>query len=76
MSASSWPRAAELVPLHRSQLAQLEAAGAFPRRIRLGPSRVGWSLREVMDWIEQKKLDRQAYTDTEVRPSGRAGEKD
>jgi prophage regulatory protein len=48
-----------LVPFNPSHLARLEAVGLFPKRIRLGPARVGWSLREVTEWIKTKKLERQ-----------------
>lgn len=33
---------------------RLEAAGLFPRRIRLGQCRVGWLEQEVDDWIATK----------------------
>ena len=47
-----------MVPFHPAQLARLEAAGHFPKRLKLGKSRVGWSLYEVLLWIERKKLER------------------
>lgn len=37
-----------IVPMHPSHLARLEAVGEFPRRIKLGRSRVGWSLYETL----------------------------
>jgi prophage regulatory protein len=49
-----------LVPLHPTQIARLEAAGLFPRRIRIGQARVAWSLLEVLDWIEQRRVERDA----------------
>ena len=36
------------------QIGRLEAAGKFPKRIRLGPHRVGWSFREILDWMQSK----------------------
>lgn len=33
---------------------RLEAADAFPRRIRLGPARVAWSSAEVTAWMQAK----------------------
>lgn len=30
---------------------RLEDAGKFPKRIQLGPGRVGWIEAEVEDWI-------------------------
>jgi predicted DNA-binding transcriptional regulator AlpA len=47
-----------LVPLHPSQLARLEAIGEFPLRIRLGRARIAWSLREVVEWMEARKAER------------------
>ena len=39
---------------------RLEKAGKFPRRIRLGPNRVGWSLHELQQWLDEKKAERGA----------------
>jgi predicted DNA-binding transcriptional regulator AlpA len=36
----------------------LERDGWFPKRIRLGANRVGWSHNEIMAWIAVKKADR------------------
>ncbi len=33
---------------------RLEAVGAFPKRIRLGPARVAWSSNEVTAWMQAK----------------------
>ena len=44
-----------LVPYSRTHIYRLEAKGSFPERIRLGSNRVGWSLAEVLDWIEKRK---------------------
>ena len=41
-------------PLH---VAKLEKAGAFPKRVDLGPNRVGWVEDEVLDWLKLQ-LDR------------------
>lgn len=49
-----------LVPLHPTQIARLEAAGMFPRRIRIGQARVAWSLLEVLGWIEERRAERDA----------------
>lgn len=35
-------------------IGRLESAGKFPKRIRLGPNRVAWSLREILDWMQSK----------------------
>lgn len=40
-----------LVPYSRNHLRRLEAAGQFPRRIRLGANRVAWLREEVEQWL-------------------------
>lgn len=42
----------ELVPYSLSHIARLEQAGKFPRRLKLGPNRVGWLSSEIENWIE------------------------
>lgn len=48
----------ELVPYSDMHIWRMERAGRFPRRIQLGANRVGWSLVEIMEWIEAKKAER------------------
>ena len=50
-----------MVPYSSMHIWRLERAGRFPARIRLGPNRVGWSLREVSDWLEERKAERQEH---------------
>lgn len=45
----------KLVPYSQVHIHRLEKKGEFPKRIPLGPNRVGWSLIEVQGWIESKK---------------------
>ena len=40
----------------RAHLYRLEAAGRFPKRVKLGERRVGWVEAEIGDWI-QARLD-------------------
>ncbi len=47
----------ELVLYSPQHVARLEAAGQFPKRVRLGANRVGWVEDEVLDWLRQR-LDR------------------
>lgn len=47
----------ELVLYSPQHIARLEAAGQFPKRVRLGANRVGWVEAEVQDWL-QERLDR------------------
>ena len=47
----------ELVLYSPQHIARLEAAGQFPKRVRLGANRVGWVEDEVLDWL-QTRIDR------------------
>jgi prophage regulatory protein len=47
-----------LVPYSDMHIWRLEKSNKFPKRIKLGPHRVGWSLQEVNDWIDVKKAER------------------
>jgi prophage regulatory protein len=49
-----------LVPYSDMQIWRMEKAGTFPKRIKLGPNRVGWILSEVLEWIENRKAEREA----------------
>ena len=40
------------IPYCFAHIARLEAAGKFPRRLRLGACRVAWYEDEVIEWIE------------------------
>ncbi len=48
----------QFVPYSDMHIWRLEQAGRFPNRIRLGDNRVGWSLRELQEWIEARKMER------------------
>ena len=50
----------ELVSAAYSTIGRWEKVGLFPKRVKLGPNRVGWVLTEVLEWIEQKKKSRAA----------------
>jgi prophage regulatory protein len=45
----------DLVLYSPSHIARLEKKGVFPRRVQLGPCRVGWSQNAVAEWIEARK---------------------
>ncbi len=49
-----WPELAELVPYSRQHIGRLEARGAFPRRLQLGPGRVAWRQTEVLRWLDER----------------------
>ena len=44
----------ELVLYSPQHVARLEKAGDFPKRVQLGPNRVGWVEQEVLDWLDQR----------------------
>ncbi|MEM6661155.1 MAG: AlpA family phage regulatory protein [Pseudomonadota bacterium] len=46
-------------------IARLEKVGKFPRRVQIGPNRVGWVETEVLDWLQERMADRE----TPTRPS-------
>jgi prophage regulatory protein len=45
-----------LVLYSPAHIDRLEKAGRFPKRVRLGPCRVGWIEEEVLDWL-QRRID-------------------
>ena len=49
----------ELVLYSPQHIARLEKAGLFPKRVQLGPNRVGWVEQEVLDWLDQRLCNRQ-----------------
>jgi prophage regulatory protein len=54
------------IPYSFQHIARLEAAGRFPKRIRLGQNRVAWLLAEVESWIEERVARRDALLDTDT----------
>jgi len=52
----------ELVLYSPQHVSRLEAAGAFPKRIKLGQCRVGWIEREVLDWLQERIKRRDQVT--------------
>ncbi|WP_422058498.1 helix-turn-helix transcriptional regulator [Sphingomonas sp.] len=43
-----------------AHIARLEAAGQFPKRVRLGVGRVGWVETEIEDWLRERIARREA----------------
>ena len=41
-----------------AHIARLEAAGQFPKRVRLGVGRVGWVDEEVDQWLRERIAER------------------
>ena len=54
----------DLVLYSPQHIARLEAAGRFPKRVRLGQNRVGWVEGEVLDWLQSRIDARDDATDT------------
>ena len=50
----------ELVLYSPQHVARLEKAGEFPKRVNLGPNRVGWVEDEVLDWLQERIMRREA----------------
>jgi prophage regulatory protein len=42
------------IPYSFAHIARLEAAGLFPRRVRLGACRVAWYADEIEEWIASR----------------------
>lgn len=55
-----WPVLRELVPYTRQHLARLEKRGEFPKRLQVGPGRVGWLEHEIAAWIGARAAARPA----------------
>ena len=49
----------EIVLYSPQHIARLEKAGSFPKRVQLGPNRVGWVEDEVLDWLQNRLDDRE-----------------
>ncbi len=49
----------ELVLYSPQHIARLEKAGQFPKRVQLGPNRVGWLEGEVLEWLEERLARRE-----------------
>ena len=50
----------ELVLYSPQHVARLEKAGKFPKRVQIGPNRVGWVEAEVLDWLQDRLNRREA----------------
>ena len=52
------PETLRIVGLSDATIWRMEAAGNFPRRLKLGGNSVGWLESEILDWIEKKAAER------------------
>jgi prophage regulatory protein len=48
------------IPYSGQHIARLEAAGRFPKRIKLGQNRVAWLLTEIEAWLDERIAQREA----------------
>ena len=55
----------QLVPYTPQHILRLEKRGRFPRRIQVGPNRVGWLLSEVESWIAARVAERDGGAPTD-----------
>jgi prophage regulatory protein len=46
------------IPFTVQHIYRLEAAGKFPRRVRVGANRVAWVESEILDWMAQRIQER------------------
>jgi prophage regulatory protein len=56
----------EFVLYSPQHVARLEAAGKFPKRVRLGQCRVGWIESEVLEWLQERISRRDEPTDNSL----------
>jgi len=54
------------IPYTPQHIGRLEAAGKFPKRVRLGPNRVAWLLLEVDAWLNERIAFRDASFDEQA----------
>jgi prophage regulatory protein len=60
------PEVCAVTGLGRSFIYQLQSAGSFPQRVKLGARAVGWLEDEVQRWLTDKVAkDRQRNSETE-----------
>lgn len=48
----------QYVPYTPQHIHRLENAGKFPKRVQLGPNRVGWFESDLVAWMESLKAQR------------------
>jgi prophage regulatory protein len=53
------PERRRMVPFSDMHVWRLERAGKFPKRIKIGDHRVGWSYAEILAWIQARKSQRE-----------------
>ena len=56
-----------IVPYTPQHILRLETAGRFPKRLQIGPNRVGWLLSDIEAWIAARMAERDS-----AKPNGQA----
>ena len=51
----------QLVLYSPAHIDRLEKAGRFPKRVQLGPCRVGWIESEVLGWLQERIKQRESF---------------
>ena len=54
-SVIRWDEVHELTTFSRVHILNLEKSGKFPKRLQLGPNRVGWRLEDVLEWLAKRE---------------------
>ena len=52
----------EMVFYSPQHVTHREKAGLFHKRVQLGPNRVGWVEREVLDWLKERLAQREVLS--------------
>jgi prophage regulatory protein len=60
----------QLVLYSPAHIDRLEKAGRFPKRVQLGPCRVGWIESEVLAWLEERIRARDEVNRGQRRANG------
>ncbi|MEQ1718961.1 MAG: AlpA family phage regulatory protein [Hyphomicrobium sp.] len=56
-----------LVPYSPQYILRLEKQGRFPRRIQIGPRRVGWRLSDIEAWIAERAAETKSFASMMMR---------
>jgi len=52
----------QLVLYSAAHIDRLEKAGRFPKRVQLGPCRVGWVESEILAWLDERIKERDQHS--------------
>ena len=66
MKMLSKRQVSERVLYSPQHIARLEAAGEFPKRVKLGGNRVGWVETEITEWLQRRVDARDQHSASHV----------